>query len=434
MNFSRKSAYIIAINILSVLLFINPLASENKKKTLKRTMDPVTITGVKCLNVIGKSIANYRLYSFQNNKHRAIPFQIDEVNKKGDYVLTGGKEKSQDNDKGHFDANDQLVFMSRDTGDGVTKKKIFPGNALGCIEISIIDPVTNEKGWVYLMTFNNTPPTSTIDYVNYEPKNLKIVAWNYITQFDKNHPIVARKHAFWKKIGGDGTDLIDRVKTRINMKILFTINRTEDDVKVEEFGYIDGPIRVIIHTRNTTPLFLGIPASRTIQDTFYYYAYSNLPCIVDLPVVPSRFHVLIYDDFINCKGWTFYSSTNPDGHVIDGVMDDSDKQLKLSPYKWSVISNKKFAFWTRCIYPQDSPVKPYLYYNDDVIPEVLPEEITGEFPGIGFEFKEGWEDVSEYPMEYRILHFYSKGYVKGDEKNIVNVHDNPLKVSVKSIF
>ncbi|MDY6933752.1 MAG: hypothetical protein SVZ03_05945 [Spirochaetota bacterium] len=407
------------------------IASNNSNKTLEREMDCVVLTGDQCSEILGKPISRYGLYSLQNGSFVSIPFQIDELDEKDQFILTQGKGKSVDKDNSHFDANDQLVFMARDTGDKIMREMDLPKTATGIVEITIIDPTNEKKGWVYLMNFDNPPRPSDIDYVNYDPAKMKIVAWNYITRFNKENPVAASKYAFWEKIGGGGSDLIDRVKVRIVLKKFFTLHRSEEDIKVKEIGYIDGPVRVIVHSENKTPLVFGISASKTKQNTLYYYSYASFPFVVDLPILPSKFHVHIYDDFADCMGCTFYSSTNPKGHIIDGVMDDSDKKLDLSPFQWFVLSNEELAFWSRCIYPSNSPVKAFLYFKDDKNVKDSMEEVTGELPGIGFDFRSGWDKVKEFPIEFRLVHFFTKTYNPGDEKKIVNIHDHPLRITVE---
>ncbi len=407
--------------------------ASNSQKTLKRKIDHVVIKGKDCLGITGGPISNYGLYAFKKGKLNPVPFQIDEIDEDGKYVLTHGKEKTQDSDKGLFDDNDELVFMAKDTGDKIKSDKIIPGDAKGCIEIEIKDPVNSRKSWTYLVSSGKRQPRSKKDYVNYNARKLLLTAQNYIVEFNENFPAGACRYAFWKGLGGDGTDLIDRVKVRVKMKMMFTFDRSEEDVEVTEFGYIDGPVRVVVHTKNTTPLFLGIPASTTYQDTFYYYTHADFPFVVSFPVKPNGFSVKIIDDLINCEGWKLYTSTNPKGHVIDGKMDDSDKKLDLSPWKWSVITNGKFGFWARWFAPSDSPVRINLYYNDDKNAKDDQEDLAGEFPGIGYNFPDGWLDLKTDKIEFRLVHFFTKGYRRGMEKEVTSVHDRPLKMSAKKI-
>ncbi len=427
------------LRICFVLIFIMTIttygeSSSGIKKSFNRKIEPIIIKGEACAELIGQPIPKYGLFALKKGRLAPIPFQIDERDEEGNFVLTHGEDKTTDSDKGLFDKNDELVFMAMDSGDKIKNDKIIPGDAQKCVELEITDPVTSGKGWVYLLLIDKPQTFSKIDYVNYNVKEMKITAQNYLAQFTKKQPVVASKYAFMKGLGGDGTDIIDRVKLRVKMKLLFaTLDRNEEEIEVTEYGHIDGSVRVIIHTRNVTPLILGIPASSSYQDTIYYYTYADFPFAISFPVRPTGLSVKIIHDHVNCNGWKFYSSTNPGGITIDGKMDDSDKKLDLSPWKWNVLSNEKFAFWTRCFAPPSSTVKVNLYYNDDINAKDDMEDITGENPGVGYDFSEGWLDLEEDFIEFRINDFYTKGYKPGMEKEIINVHDHPLTVLIKKI-
>lgn len=99
------------------MIIVSP-ASANIR-TLARQFNHIIITGDKCSGMTGQPISNYGLFVLKDGAIVPIPFQIDEVigvDKNREFVYTHGKKKTQDEDKGVFDANDQLVFMARDLG------------------------------------------------------------------------------------------------------------------------------------------------------------------------------------------------------------------------------------------------------------------------------------------------------------------------------
>jgi hypothetical protein len=398
-------------------------ASNETQKNLAREMDPIIVTGDQCPSLIEKPISLCGLYALQDNRIIPIPFQIDEKNKKGNFVLTAGKAKSLDDDKGMFDSNDQLVFMAKDTGDKILDKSILPKNT-GVAEITITDPVTDQKSWVYLLSLENPGQHSAVDYVKYDPDQLKITATNYIIGYSKKYPAVPNNYTLRKSIGGDEINLLDKVKARIITKQVITIKMTEKDIVVKEKGYIDGPVRVIVHTVNKVPLFMGIPASITEQDTIYYYAFAEFPFVVDMPIRPSYINVKVINAFTGCKGWTFYSPISNAGHIIDGIPDKAEEDIEITPSMWAALSNDRSAIWARCISSPRCPIKVYRYHRDDIA--------AGELPGSGLDFREGWDKVKKFPVEFNLVHFFTKAYSPGDEKNIVNVHNHPLKIAVGS--
>ncbi len=424
--------YLVFLVCIFLLLPISSMGSD--QKTLKRELDPIIIKGSQISKALGKSISTYRLYALKSNAMGSIPFQIDEVDENGNFILTLGAKRFQDDDNGAFDSNDELVFMAKDTGDKISGKEALPSGGILHFELEITDPNTSEKGWVYLMAFDTPLKGSEVDYVSYDPKTLKLLAVNYTAEFNPKFPATPSNYTFSKAIGGDERDFLDRVKVRVLMKLLLTINRMEEEISAKELGYIDGSIRVILRTKNTTPLFLGIPASSTVQDTFFYLNYADFPFAVNFPPIkPNEFNVKIIDDFIDYKGWTFYNSNNLKGNVIDGMMDKADKELDLSPYSWSVISNGINSFWSRTLKPTGCPVVIKQYFNDNMTAKDPNEDVLGELPGIGSEFTHGWKDLKGSFVEFRLVHFFTRGYIPGQEKEIVSVHDNLLKVSASEL-
>lgn len=424
-----KWTFRITILVMSMCLALSSFADGHRPKTLQRTFDPVVVSGSNC-GLTGEPIPQYGLYNFKENTISPIPFQIDEKDENGKFILTKGKLKSKDTDNNRFDANDELVFMAMDSGDKLSDKALLPKNYKACSEIEVTDPATQEKAWVYLMSFNSSPENSPVDYVSYDTQSLSFATRNYSGQFNKKFLVGASKYAFEKGLGGTGEDFIDRIKVRVKIKSMgLTINRSEEDIAVEELGYIDGAVRVITYSKNKTPLVLGIPVSATKQYTYYYDTYANFAFTASFPIKPGSFRATVIDDFKDAKGWTFYNSNNPSGHIIDGKMDDSDKKLDLSPWTWSVLSKDNFSFWSVWTAPPGCPVKASQYFNDDEATKDKMEDNKGELPGIGFDFKTGWDELKEDIIELRLIHFYTKGYRKGMETDITNVHSKPLNVS-----
>ena len=419
---------ILYVFVLSISISIQAIADQTQTKSLNRTIDPVVVSGREC-GLTGKALANYGLYAFREQKLLPVPFQIDEKNDGGEFILKNGKQLSRDSDNGLFDDNDELVFMAMDTGHKLSDKELLPKSSTACVELEITDPVTKEHAWVYFLTFDTPPEKSPVDYVFYDDRNLTFSTGNYSGQYDKKCLVGASKYAFEKGLGGNGKDFIDRIKVRIKIKSMgLTLKRSEEDITVEEEGYIDGPVRVIVHTKNNTPLVLGIPVSSTRQYIYYYDTYADFAFSASFPLKPSSFQATVVDDFIDAKGWTFYNSNNPFGHIIDGKMDAKDKSLDLSPWTWSVLTKDNLSFWSVWKAPKGCPVKASLYFKDDSDAWDKMENNKGELPGIGFDFNTGWNELQEDSVELRLIHFYTSGYEKGMEKNILNVQDAPLVV------
>lgn len=423
-----KNAFMYGVFVMIICLTFSVSADDEGRKSLKRDLDCVVVSGGMC-GLTGEPVMHYGLFAFQQNKLVPIPFQIDEKSKDGKFVLINGQNAGKDEDNGRYDNNDELAFMAMDTGDRIPGKTVLPENYKACAEIEVTDPVSNERAWVYLVSFD-TPRQRcpNIDYVSYNPEKLTITTRNYTVGYNKKHLVAPSKIAFEKGLGGNGEDLIDRSKVRIKIKLMAVrINRSEEDIIVEEKGYIDGPVRVIIHTGNTTPLALGISASSTEQYLYYYDKYADFAFAVSFPIKPGSFRATIHDDFLDAGGWTFYNNNISSGQVIDGKMGDDDKALDRSPWTWSVLTKDDLSLWALLLSPPGCPVKASLYYNDDKEAEDEMEDHEGEVPGVGYDFNIGWKKLKEKLVEFRIVHFFTRGFQKGMEADIQNVYERPLK-------
>ena len=397
-----------------------------------RDLDPVVIAGSGA-ELTGFPLDHYGLYARRGDGWDPVPFQIDEVDPKGRVLLGNGEPGGKDSEPGVFDANDELVFLARDAGERCPGDALLPGGASARSEIALSDPLKGAKSWVYLLAFDTPPERSSVDYVRYEPGRKQVVTTRFTAGFDPRFPVSTAAYAFAPGIGGDGEDILDRVKVRLNFKVLISLDATEEDIRVKEIGYTDGPVRVILRSRNKLELVVGIPGSSTVGDTLFYESFVDFPFLVDFPVRPSRFRVLVYDDFRDCTGWSFFNSNNPAAHPVDGRMDDGDRRLDPSPWTWSALSNGKVTFWSLAVVPPSCPVKPHLYFNDDRGSLRPPEDVPGELPGAGWDFREGWEQVKEYPVEFRLLHFFTQGYRPGDEAAVLAVLQHPLRVEAKRL-
>ncbi len=426
----------VAITICAILMFfaVTSPAADTVAKSLTRTLDPLIATGDQT-DLCGDPIAHYRLYAIQNKSLTPIPFQIDERDEKGNFILTDGGNPCPDEDNGRFDENDELVFMAEDTGDKLTDTAMLPESVTSAAELEMTDPLTDETAWAYLVTVDCPSDNRETEYVSYNPECQTISTPNYSVGFHKNYPAAPADYAFQQGVGGNGEDFLDRAKVRVTMgQMGVTLQRSEEDIKVKELGHLDGPIRVVVYSQTTTPLVLGIPASSTRQYTYYYRSFANFGFAAYFPLQPDKFRVTIIDDFRNSIGWTFYNSNNPDGVVIDGQMGPADKNLDLSPWDWSVLTNNQVSFWSRWrAVNEDCPVKASQYFNDDKHARDKQENHPGERPGIGFDFKNGWKEFDDDRIAFRLIHFFTRGYTPAMISEITRVHDAPLEISEEDV-
>lgn len=413
------------------------VTSASEKRTLKRTMDPVIVTGAQLAPVKGRRIADMRLYASNNGKFMPVPYQIDERDKNDAYVFSGKK----DNDNSSLDANDELVFMASDAGDRAAKKAWPKGTASG-VEITVTDPVDGGKAWAYLLVFKKGHVTqpSKIDYVKCLNGDREIDAANYYLRFAKNAPIAFDRLTIKKAGGGPGRDVLDRLKIRFHAETMvgITVDRNEEEFTADLIGVIDGPVRVIRSTSNRMILFGKLPTPSAVSEQIFYNALFEFPIIINVPVNLDMFlkntwlRVTSESEFPNDT--IFYNENNMSPVAIDGVMTPAEKSLNLGSYDWQVVAGNAppntGAWVNRLLFDRKkTPASVRLYYMDDANVKDPPEEKPGQIGNLGYQIK----DVERLGAGQHLLRTYMynlKSYKPGQETQALNILDKPLKVSV----
>jgi len=162
-----------SVGLLCLALFPAPAAgatSAHSAKTLSRFHDAVVLP-FGCLPMRGGKAAGIRLYRLRAGQWESIPYQIDARDRDGEYVPAEDAEAPDL----VVDADDELVFMARDSGDRAARAVLAPA-----VEIELRDPLTEDRGWVYVFEFSGlAPPRSPRRYVSYDAANDEVRAESY---------------------------------------------------------------------------------------------------------------------------------------------------------------------------------------------------------------------------------------------------------------
>ncbi|MCP4756481.1 MAG: hypothetical protein GY866_36920 [Proteobacteria bacterium] len=405
---------------------------------LQRTADPLILTVKQLPRFVDSPIAHLGLFRWTGGRFMAVPFQIDEKDEDGQWILPFGEEANPEDGNGIFDGDDEFVFMALDAGekaDAIAGR--FPNTR--SVEIRIDDP-KGGTGFVYLVRFQEKAPRSPLDYVDYDPKTKMISADFYRMGFHPEFPIGIGHLAILPAAGGDGINAIDRMKVRVTVETIFGIDfsRHEEDFTSVDVAYIDGPVRVVRRTRNRMDLVFSIPTPSAIIDSIFYREFFLFPTEVDVPfdigfIVDNIQFRTSVDLTEAARGRVFYNSNSSVGTVFDGEMSDDEKRLDDKPFDWMAQVQKygqvNVAWVNRLIVESEADsLKLFLYYNDDSSVDDPPEEHRGHFGDTGFIIDDlpGLEGGN-----YRLVSFMYcvPGYEIGMEKAYLDIVDTPLVVS-----
>ncbi len=428
-----------ASGFLAVLLVLALPAAEAKpeEKTLKRKSDPVVVLGKDLGPLIGATANSLFLYAMKEGRLIPIPYQIDEKDKRGKLVVDRGKRPKPDKDKGLIDDNDELIFMSGDTGDKAPVDTNI-GQRVG-IEITITDPLTGEVGWVYLLKFDKAQPTSTANYVRYAPEEDRIYARNFSIAYDPTRNNMYYEHiSMTTAAGGNNTDICDRWVGRVNITIKGIRKRwlgNEGILKSEVIGYKDGPVRVVRKIKNYFRLPFGIKAFKVELD-YLYYADSfksistiSIPFNVDL--FCKKAWLTAGTDYTPAAyGMTIYTDRH-EPVTLDGVMSDDEMKMRDKLIDHFVLTGTQGTLISRNVFASDTPLAQgnNIYIMDEPDSPFPPEREPGRaFVGYRFNILR----LKKGRIDFEPHLYFPAHYKRGDEVAYLNIVDHPLKVETKA--
>lgn len=421
-------------------------SSVTGRKTLTRKADYVVVRGKRMKKNLHTRIDRLSLFVKQEGKVQPIPFQIDEINAEGEWILPhvppylrdASVVVERDDDNGCLDENDELVFMIRDSGDRLLRAD-FPEGALAVDEIMLTDPVDNGRAWVYLCSFCSNPPLSDRDYVSYVFPQNRVITDDYELGFSLEVPVS------WDSISFRGEpNMIDRMKIRFSMKIFgIRYRRDETHFKSDLSSYKDGPVRVIRRVRSSFRLNRLLKTPSTASESIYYDNAVVAPFRVKVPVsmkalpgIVSGLEVRGGVDMQNMHGWSFRADVEDRWMSIDGAMDEKEKSIQGEGSTWFLLAGTPGAFLCRMILDrnwdgsfQELPMTTDLFYVDDDHTPDPPEFVPGQSPNVGF-FMRGAENLSRGTYYFFIINYMIKDYQNGREVEFLNILDQPVRVSV----
>ncbi len=336
-------------------------------------------------------------YDRSVDEWRAIPFQFDQFNKKGQY----------DRDKdGIADATDEIIFMPKDAGDKAETWAWIDDESsqkYQRIELQLVDPLSPEDtAWVYLFR-NVSSVTNVTSYLDYSPGPMGIPAADtiksdaFILGHDKNGWID------YLDLPGSQGDIIDRFKLRLAggpgvlISRYYEINEdfVEGETDADAVSYFPGPVRsfhivkgAILIEKLNFPL---LPPKSDFESNYEYTPYSfHIAAETDI----DKGMLLLFGvklirqslDFNeNASGMKVYSSINRDGLLIDGEPDVFDNHLDpASSLNWVMAAGEQGAIiFIVNITPMPNSRR-LLYYYDDQTGDSPPDSTSDTGDGRSF--------------------------------------------------
>ena len=443
-----KKIFALCIVPFLALFFVSTAWSEKvvtslNKNTITRLFDHVVVMGSDLEENLNKPIPLMRLYASKEGKMQPISFQIDEIVENGDWVLPNKSpylsekqaDKSiliKDDPPEVMDENDELAFMITDIGDQADPAA-WPSGWIYADEITLTDPLTNEQGWVYLLSFTSPPERSPVDYVEYrlpENKRDRIYSENFTLGFSHEVPITQDYASF-----NDDDNIYDRLKIRIFYRFFYIIkfDRNENDMDSLVWQYKDGPVRAVRMVRSSIRLVRNLQSPKVSSETLYYKNAVLMPMRIKGSLPSGIVNEAYFDsgsDFRDRYGWKVRLNTDERWLSVDGKMDELEKTVNTDGARWFILKGPGRAMILFLHFIEDRGLEKKFHYLDDDVNEHPPEFHPGQVPYIGFHIF-GMEKINR-DISFHVICFYlNKEYTEEELIRAMNIFDNPIQTSVQ---
>ncbi len=349
-----------SLQIIVLILSLHSLIGSEVNQDLYRL--PIIIKGKALPDMLGYPIKHYAAFQFKitsdgKKNFSPIPFQIDEVNRNGNYVLENGIGYTRNTDDGYFDKNDELVIMGTDLGEKVPSKNDLP-KGLPIHEVKVSQP-NGEKALYFYMVYDpmHKLDRSTVTYVKFD-KEMHIIRTNqYAYYFKPDNYLLMDKVVFGNKEVLSGSQYL----YFLNFKYFFamTFRSKEFGAFLEEWRV--GPIRAILAIGVSYKTLFKELKTNLFSEVSFFVNQVTFPTTIEFPFDASTYFHPASGIFygIHLKGGTY--ETN----VPHLTTPEKAKRIKNSFGKYPYIIGKK----------DSSTVFVRMYLENDVVETIIEPQL-----------------------------------------------------------
>lgn len=334
---------LLSLSLLGIALFLSLTPAVPRASTTDpfSALPGVTFVDGRSVPLLqGQPVTAIHVYAFRGEAAAPIPFQVDERDRRDRWVLDQGSHPNRDEVPGVFDANDAIVLMNRDLGRRGDLAHL-PHALTHWAEIRV-GPAAHPLGFAYVGVLASSPPATpdSSPYVRYDPARDRVYAERYALAFDAPLPTHV---ALVGELGDFGTNLVAGVRARGEVQFLgglFTVRRTDQDIRSLLYGYREGPVRVIRRAQYWIPLPLGFRATGRV-DLIFYRDFVEGTALVKITVPPRLVladgEVLTYFDFLDMRGARLVLDGTGPSEPVDGHMTPTKQALTGRPARWAAL-------------------------------------------------------------------------------------------------
>ena len=391
---------------------------------------PIIIPAQLIRSVQYHPLGMYRVFrSTKDGTAVQIPFQIDEKDRYGDYILDEGPYPNTHFSNGIFDFQDELTIMGNDVGVIKIPDKWQQKPPSVLYEVIFKDKNSRPKGAIYIGAyFNEPPPVPKTRYISFNLKNAEIITSRYKYRFNHDNYLVVRGVDIHNKKSGMTHPLIDSstLFLRADLKYFLTLDINQEDIESELEAYKRGPIRCIARVNfNYKILKLNFDLGMYTEVSFFSNSVV-LPAIVDNPLdgkkILNKGSQFYYGFAFIDNPWTLKIETNMREYGSNPIMDLLQKNRQVQNNYWFTAMSRNYMIHVQMqpsnemkrsgniplFYRENTPARELRQRDDDA-------EELGESPvnlAISVDLSSFSEGVHNIAIRLFVENKHSKGLIQ----------------------
>ena len=297
-------------------------------------------------------VGMYRVFKTgSQGKAIAIPFQIDEKDRYGDYILAKGPLPNQKLSNGIFDFRDELSIMGNDVGPAKIPTKWDVKKPSVLYEVKFLNAKTQKEGAIYVGAyFNDPPPLSKRRYVSFNLKKAEILTSRYRYAFNPNNYLIIND-VFINRGKKEPYHLIDAstLFLRADLKYFLTLTINQENIDSELEAYKDGPIRCIARVNfNYKILKLNFDLGMYTEVSFFSNSVI-LPALIDNPLdgqkILNEGSQFYYGFSFLDNPWTLKINTNMPEYQENTLLDFLRGKKKVKKHYWFTATSDDYMIY-----------------------------------------------------------------------------------------
>lgn len=313
-------------------------------------IDPPVVLKARELPIVeGRSVDEISVWVYRNGKRETIPYQVDEVDKTGNFLTRyimeeGVPRKRREGWKfGRFNGEDELVFMAGDCGE---KKPYSDLRNIYEVEVD-----TGERKCYFYISEGKG---GSRGYISYNPKD-DIFSSEFFSYGSINSSSPAVLNYFIMK--GLPKSLIKNFHLHLFISSMggkIKFERTEEDISADVAGFTDGPVRLVKLMNYRMRIAKGIQTPKAVRTSIAYRNCGSFPTEVNIPVKPS----LLVDEAFLKLSFDFndiverFILSLPDGEEIPLKMIRAGEEKVLSSAREILFKGKEGELLSELILPE----------------------------------------------------------------------------------